>query len=492
MEQSVLSKLSIFRGGFDKEAAKTITNAPQITLLQLKQKSLVRKAGDERFDLHEVIRQGAEKKLKEDENEYQQVRTKHSNYYLNFLDNNNEAIKTSDIEVIKTIEINLDNVREAWHWAVSRLDVEVLLPSLTPLHLFHINQGRFQEALELYNYTEKYFRKRNTQHLFFPRLLERKSWCLKMLGNVKQSITYSNESIDYSKKLNDVWSIIVSLQTLGILEMESGNNSQARIVWQEALELAKKNNETSEVLNILSSLAILEEQEGNYKQAEMNYRSVVNTSKQLGDMPKYLMYLNNLATFLLNTGSFDEAEILSREGLDLSEAINQNARLPYFLLKLARVASARGNYNEAWQLAQGAIALAQEQNNISYCAKICCFLGDIALATKQLSQSRDYFKQGLQLAQDVKNTPTTHDILASLAKLYNLEGETEKAISLLELLLKQSPLVKTTEKTIINLLENLRRQVASAQLAESKIEGEITNLEDFVKEFFQDKSDKYA
>ncbi len=488
LEQDVLSKLAIFRGGFDKEAARAITKAPHVTLLKLKQKSLVRKAKEERFDMHEVIRQGAAKKLKEDDEEYQKVRTVHSKYYLDFFTDNKKVIEASDLTVIKTIETNLDNIREAWYWAVDTLDAEILLSSLRPLHLFHIDQGRFQEALELYNYAEGYFRKHNTQHLFFPRLLERKSWCLNMLGEVQQSVVYSKESIEFSKKLNDTWGIIVSLQTLGILERERGNSSRARTIWQEALNLTKEHNEASEMLNILSNLAILEEQEGNNEQAEVNYRHALNTSKQLGQAPKYLVYLNNLATFLINTGRFDEAEALSKEGLNLSETINQSARLPYFLLKLSRVASFRENYDEAWQLAQRALVLAQEQNNISYCAKICCFLGDIALATKQLSQSYDYFKQGLQLAQDVQNSPTIHDILTSIAKLYSLEGKTEKAINLLELLLQQSPLVKTTEKNIINLLEGLREQVASAQLAEANKEGKVMNLEEFVKGFSQDSS----
>lgn len=488
LEQSVLSQLAIFRGGFDKEAVKVIINSQPITLLRLRQKSLVRRARGEQFDMHEVIRQGAEKKLKENDGKYQKVRSGHSKYYLSLFINNKNAIEASELEIIKIIKANSDNIREAWNWAVYTLDIETLQSSLTPIHFFHMDQGRFQEAIELYNYAEKYISQHHAKSPIFPHLLERKSWCLNMLGDVQQSIAYSKESIKLSKKLKDIKGIIVSLYTFGVIEKGRGNDFQARAAWQEALDLAEEHDETVEALNIFSNLAVLEEREGNYKKAEANYRGALKASKQLGENPRYLMYLNNLATFLLNRERFDEAEILAKEGFSLSESINQSAMLPYFLLKLARVASFRKAYDEAWQLAQRGLILAQEQNNTSYCAKLYHFLGDIALTTKQLLQSYHCFQQGLQIAQDVQNSPIIHQILVSVAKLYSLEGETEKAISLLELLLQQSPLVKTTEKNITNLLKDLKERAVSAQHAKTRKEADHMSLEEFIKEFSEHAS----
>lgn len=484
LEQSMLSKLAIFRGGFDKDAAKSITKAPFITLLQLKQKSLVRKAKEERFDMHEVVRQGAEKKLKENVNEYKQTCTAHSQYYLNLFSSNSETIKANEPEIIKVIEVNLDNIREAWEWAVDELDADTLEANLRLLNFFYINQGRFQDILNLYNYAEAQFRKHNTQHLFFPHLLNQKSWCLHKLGDVQQSITYTKESIESSKKLKDTWGTISSLLVLGIIERERRNNSQARIAWQEALKLAEEHNEAVEMLNISSSLAVLEEEEGNYQQAETHYRHTLKIAQKTGLTAKYLFYLNNLATFLLNTEQFNEAEILLQEGLKLAETTNQSAHLPYFLLKLAKIANFRDkDYDKAWQLAQQALTLAQEQQNTAYCAKIQHFLGDVALATEQFSQSYTCLKKGFQLAKELNNPATIHEILISLAQLYSLEDKTDQAISLLGLLLQQTSLVKTTEKSARDLLEKLKEQKISTQLATEQKE-KIVSLEEFLEKCF--------
>lgn len=51
-EQSVLSQLSAFQGGFSLEAAEQIAGATVFTLSNLVTKSLIRRSGKERYDLH--------------------------------------------------------------------------------------------------------------------------------------------------------------------------------------------------------------------------------------------------------------------------------------------------------------------------------------------------------------------------------------------------------------------------------------------------------
>src|SRR5687767_9259248 len=62
-EQSVLLRLSIFRGGFSREAAEQVTGATLPVLSALVTKSLIRRSGTGRYDLHELIRQYALKQL---------------------------------------------------------------------------------------------------------------------------------------------------------------------------------------------------------------------------------------------------------------------------------------------------------------------------------------------------------------------------------------------------------------------------------------------
>jgi predicted ATPase len=58
-EQKALLRLSIFQGGFRREAAEQVAEATLSVLSTLVTKSLIRRNGDGRYDLHELIRQFA-------------------------------------------------------------------------------------------------------------------------------------------------------------------------------------------------------------------------------------------------------------------------------------------------------------------------------------------------------------------------------------------------------------------------------------------------
>ncbi|NTU62397.1 MAG: AAA family ATPase, partial [Chloroflexi bacterium] len=79
-EQNVFSQLSIFHGGFDQAAAQQVANASPEMLAALIDKSLVQRASDGRFDLHELLRQYASEKLTDVE-----AVARHSTYFLRLL-----------------------------------------------------------------------------------------------------------------------------------------------------------------------------------------------------------------------------------------------------------------------------------------------------------------------------------------------------------------------------------------------------------------------
>ena len=82
-EQKVLTKLSVFQGGFSLEAVEEVAKTHLALLLSLINRSLIKRGQENRYSMHELIRQfateKAEKKVK--------VQTKdlHSFYYLNLL-----------------------------------------------------------------------------------------------------------------------------------------------------------------------------------------------------------------------------------------------------------------------------------------------------------------------------------------------------------------------------------------------------------------------
>jgi ATP/maltotriose-dependent transcriptional regulator MalT len=83
--RAVMQALSVFRGGFTREAAQHVTGGSLRELKMLADRSLLRRTATGRYEpYHELLRQYAQERLKAS-GRADRVRQRHSEYYLNVL-----------------------------------------------------------------------------------------------------------------------------------------------------------------------------------------------------------------------------------------------------------------------------------------------------------------------------------------------------------------------------------------------------------------------
>jgi DNA-binding SARP family transcriptional activator/predicted ATPase len=80
-ERQVFPRLSVFRGGFDHSAARTVAGANQYILTRLVEKSFLRGSPEGRYDLHDLLRQYGAEKLAE-AGETEPIARQHFDYYF--------------------------------------------------------------------------------------------------------------------------------------------------------------------------------------------------------------------------------------------------------------------------------------------------------------------------------------------------------------------------------------------------------------------------
>jgi predicted ATPase/transcriptional regulator with XRE-family HTH domain len=119
-EQSVLMKLSIFRGGFTRTAAKEVTGTTLSILSSLLDKSLIRHNAINRYDMHELLRQYAAMRLQEDEQENVAIQNKHAKYYLTLMQEHENRLRSEQQkETLLKLRSEIDNLRTAWQIAIA-------------------------------------------------------------------------------------------------------------------------------------------------------------------------------------------------------------------------------------------------------------------------------------------------------------------------------------------------------------------------------------
>jgi predicted ATPase len=146
-EQNFCQALSLFRGGFSREAALAVGQASLPTLLNLKRKSWLQQSGDDRYHIHELLRQYAEEKLHEDEEALRLSTAGYARYFVTYFERLAEAAHgPQQQEALEAIEQDFDNARIVWQWLVDQRRYTDVTNSLLPaLFIYATATSRFPE-----------------------------------------------------------------------------------------------------------------------------------------------------------------------------------------------------------------------------------------------------------------------------------------------------------------------------------------------------------
>ena len=149
-EQTIFPRLSVFRAGFSREAAQAITGASLRTLLALVNKSLLHRTPEGRFEIHELLRQYAAAHLAAQTADESTTRQQHSQFYLTFLQQRESILeRAGQMKALQEIDLERENVRMGWEWAVAQLQLSWLIQALPALMTYMLRRGRYAEGATL-------------------------------------------------------------------------------------------------------------------------------------------------------------------------------------------------------------------------------------------------------------------------------------------------------------------------------------------------------
>lgn len=152
-EQETFAALSIFRGGFTRDAAETVAGATLRDLAGLTRKSLLRADPETgRYTVHELLRQFAERELTSDTERHSEVLDLHGAYYTNMARNAFDSFHSPDqSRMMESLEPDLDNVRLAWRQHIEVNDPARLCQMVGAIWLAHELRGWYHAGLALVN-----------------------------------------------------------------------------------------------------------------------------------------------------------------------------------------------------------------------------------------------------------------------------------------------------------------------------------------------------
>ncbi|MEM7028644.1 MAG: BTAD domain-containing putative transcriptional regulator, partial [Chloroflexota bacterium] len=139
--QNIFMKLSIFRGGFTREAAEAIAGAGLRELRTLVNKTFVVYQQNKRYEIHELLRQYGYEKLIASGQE-NNIRQDHSTYFLEFMAQREIDFRgRAQLEAVPPVKANIENIRLAWDWALAQKQEAAIAKAVEGLHLYFATSG---------------------------------------------------------------------------------------------------------------------------------------------------------------------------------------------------------------------------------------------------------------------------------------------------------------------------------------------------------------
>ncbi len=152
-EQAVFSRLSIFQGGFNREAALVVAHASLASISAFVDKALVRRISSGRFEIHPLLRRYSAEKLSANPATMVETHSRMADYYTGWLISENEKLISKDYLIgLAAIRGEIANIQVSLEWMVKQVDVERLSRILPAWILYQVmNDRRFemQEASRL-------------------------------------------------------------------------------------------------------------------------------------------------------------------------------------------------------------------------------------------------------------------------------------------------------------------------------------------------------
>lgn len=432
-ERSVLCRLAIFQGGFEREAAEQVAGATLLSLSALVSKSLVRRTKKERYDLHEVVRQYALAHLTEG-SQREAVRERHCDYYLALLRAREKALRgTAQREAMRELTDEIDNVRAAWAWAIEREKFELIghtLPSFA--RLFEIG-GWLSDAIEQIEPVVKALRARpedQERQKVLGQALGHQALFFFRWGQFDRALALFDDSLRLLRPFNDPALLTHSLVYSGIILHLNGDINQAQARLSEGLACAEAVGDEWFAAYARLNQGYIASLLGRYDQGYEQMRQSLASMRAVGDPHALTLFLNFISPTIIELGYYEEAEAYLRESLALCTELGNRWGMGTAYRFLGLAALAQSEIPEAETLINYSLDVFNEFVTGWDIVLSLVYLGEIKVAAGDFLEARRIFLEALPMALEVQAMPLALDALVGLAYLEAQAGHVEQALEL--------------------------------------------------------------
>jgi predicted ATPase len=421
-EQRSLRRLSVFRGGFTKDAALEVAQISHREMLSLSEKSLLRLERG-RLSLHELIREYAAEKLRQSEADWAEVGQLHAQHYLALSRRAKlHLMRIEQVQWLPMLELELDNFRTALTWALSGSDTLLALGLSEALSYFFHAKGLLREGAQ--------WLVASLEGEPAPSPLVADAWmCLAqfqhMYGELHQSTETIQNAIAVGKILGDpeiqAWAHTVWARALNRL----GQFEKMYSVCLEALEKSQSQASHNVILAWLGQAELMLGKD--FESAKNHLSQALQQMRLGGHINGIALIQQSLGVIAAEQQDFATARACIGEAVSLTQQIKNRFGETLHTISLGRVELQADNPSMARACFVRALELAQSVSATRDIAYSQIQLGHVAQSVGELTTAWQHYQDALRVARELADQRLQLEVVAGMANLYWALGDQHQA-----------------------------------------------------------------
>ncbi len=351
-ERQAFPKLSVFRGGFRREAAAQVAGASLAVLAGLVDKSFLRVNEDGRYDIHELMRQYGEEHFNTVLGAKKNSQNQHCTYFADFLHQRQPTLRSPEqAGALDEIENELDNIRESWRWAVEQGMEHEIHQSMHSLFVFCHIRSQAVDGERLFELAIKRFEQKDSAVLAY--LLLTRTWMAWFNGRgvgieqfpraIRMAYAFWTED-EIALPLGVYFHLRDELLSNRIFD-----DAQQEQVYRHFLKLFRLRDQHWAVAYMLYCLGRLLHHNAQYDEAEQYCRESKDIFLQIGDRWAALWSDLVLVPYLVRSGRYSEALQLLQNHEDIAIELKEGDAIVSALTLKADIAWKQQDYRAAKQ-----------------------------------------------------------------------------------------------------------------------------------------------
>ena len=427
-EQRVLRALSVFRGGFTREAGERVTGALLMQLGALIDKSLLRRDAIGRYEMHPVVQQFAQAKLEPSEKQTE-TRRQHVQYFLSLAEQAAPALTgKQQAEWLNRLTVEHDNLRAVLSWTLESRDTETSLRLAGAIWRFWFMRGYWSEGrhwLEMGLEQDG-----DVLPAVKAKALEGSGVLASNQGDHARASASYEQALALRRTLDDKGGIAPVLNSMGLLAQRQGDFARAVMLYEESLGLKRALGDQWGIAATVCNLGWVNQQRGEYTQAQTFLEESLGTYRELGDRRSTTFPLTNLGIVAGCLGDYPRAATYFAESLVVLRELGDQRGIAMACINLGEASRRQDDAPRAIALFEEALRLARELQDRWMVAHALGNLGDVAQVQADYQKAAEFYKQGLELRREIGDKEGIARCLEGLAQVALAQNQPARAARL--------------------------------------------------------------